>query len=370
MSDDSVRENVAAEWSSSNTTVATIDSSGLVTARQAGGFDIRATAEGLTARLTGVSAVSPPQPKFDDRFWRELVYNAHDKPGDLAGSVSWVMPTASPNVYIRTTNLEPSDVDYMRREIPGIVRQVTGETYAGRIEHGTDEAERRGWIIVRTVTRDQAPEFITGKFCGYARIGADPGKVWLVKEAGCRLSRMLVPELGHALGLYHVGDADAVMKQVSSVVSFSDAERHHGKLAYRAGRGAGCRGAGYCGNPETCGAGSKSFSAAPATAGTPRRAAPAASHSPRRRCSLSTEEGHHWSDNLPAVVAPHLRLGTPAKAKGGRPFRSVEEMNRHLLWNSSRAGHRASPRSGTYGFCIRRLSPLPGVAPCLLPRGT
>ena len=258
MSDDSVRENVAAEWSSSNTTVATIDSSGLVTARQAGGFDIRATAEGLTARLTGVSAVSPPQPKFDDRFWRELVYNAHDKPGDLAGSVSWVMPTASPNVYIRTTNLEPSDVDYMRREIPGIVRQVTGETYAGRIEHGTDEAERRGWIIVRTVTRDQAPEFITGKFCGYARIGADPGKVWLVKEAGCRLSRMLVHELGHALGLYHVGDADAVMKQVSSVVSFSDAERHHGKLAYRAGRGAG-----YCGNPETCGAGSKSFSAAP-----------------------------------------------------------------------------------------------------------
>ena len=62
MSDDSVRENVAAEWSSSNTTVATIDSSGLVTARQAGGFDIRATAEGLTARLTGVSAVLPPQP--------------------------------------------------------------------------------------------------------------------------------------------------------------------------------------------------------------------------------------------------------------------------------------------------------------------
>ena len=62
MSDDSVRENVAAEWSSSNTTVATIDSSGLVTARQAGGFDVRATAEGLTARLTGVRAVSPPQP--------------------------------------------------------------------------------------------------------------------------------------------------------------------------------------------------------------------------------------------------------------------------------------------------------------------
>ena len=58
MSDGSVRENVDTQWTSSNTTVATVDSSGLVTARQAGGFDVRATAEGLTARLTGVSAVS------------------------------------------------------------------------------------------------------------------------------------------------------------------------------------------------------------------------------------------------------------------------------------------------------------------------
>ena len=58
MSDGSVRENVDTQWTSSNTTVATVDSSGLVTARQAGGFDIRATAEGVTARLTGVRAVS------------------------------------------------------------------------------------------------------------------------------------------------------------------------------------------------------------------------------------------------------------------------------------------------------------------------
>lgn len=62
MSDGSVRENVNAEWRSSNTTVATVDNSGLVTARQAGGFDIRATAEGLTTRVSGVRAVSPPQP--------------------------------------------------------------------------------------------------------------------------------------------------------------------------------------------------------------------------------------------------------------------------------------------------------------------
>ena len=131
---------------------------------------------------TGPTQV-PPRPatptvvaeRFDDRFWRELVYNAHDKPGDLAGRVLWVLPTASPNVYIRTTNLESADVAYMRREIPRIVHQVTGETYTGRVEDGPADVERPGWILIRTVTRGTAPEFITGTSCGYARIGADPG---------------------------------------------------------------------------------------------------------------------------------------------------------------------------------------------------
>ena len=72
MSDESLRENVVAAWTSSNTTVATVESSGLVTARQAGGFDIRAAAEGLTARLTGVSAVSPNRITDRDRVLRPV----------------------------------------------------------------------------------------------------------------------------------------------------------------------------------------------------------------------------------------------------------------------------------------------------------
>ena len=104
MSDDSVRENVEAEWSSSNTIVATIDSSGLVTARQAGGFDIHATAEGLTARLTGLSAVSPPQPNRSPTVTAScnpctvevdsevrLQANASDPDGDQL-SYSWSAP--------------------------------------------------------------------------------------------------------------------------------------------------------------------------------------------------------------------------------------------------------------------------------------
>lgn len=101
MSDGSVRENVDAQWTSSNTTVATVDSSGLVTARQAGGVDIRATAEGLTARLTGVSAVAanrsptvtvscdPCDVEVDKEV--RLRANASDPDGDPL-SYSWSAP--------------------------------------------------------------------------------------------------------------------------------------------------------------------------------------------------------------------------------------------------------------------------------------
>ena len=65
LSDGSTREDIDAEWTSSNTTVATVSDDGLVTGRQPGGVDLRATAEGLTAR---VSFRVIPRPESE--FWR------------------------------------------------------------------------------------------------------------------------------------------------------------------------------------------------------------------------------------------------------------------------------------------------------------
>ena len=62
LSDGSTREDVDAEWTSSNTTVATVSADGLLTGRQPGGFDLRATAEGLTARVSGIRVVPKPVP--------------------------------------------------------------------------------------------------------------------------------------------------------------------------------------------------------------------------------------------------------------------------------------------------------------------
>ena len=62
MSDGAIQEGVDAEWMSSNTVVATISADGLLTGRQPGGFDLRATAEGLTARVSEIRVVPKPVP--------------------------------------------------------------------------------------------------------------------------------------------------------------------------------------------------------------------------------------------------------------------------------------------------------------------
>ena len=183
-----------------------------------------------------------PGPSFDGTFWSRLIYNAFNKPGDLSGRVSWVMPTTSPNVYIWTRNVDSTALAHMRREIPRIVASVTGRPFAGRVDYGPNDRESSGWITIRIVTVDQEPSEMRGNgYCGYAYIGADPGRVWMSPWAsgcdGTYPARMLAHELGHALGLHHVPDDDAVMKQYAWTVAFSDVEQHHGELAYARGRG-------------------------------------------------------------------------------------------------------------------------------------
>ena len=89
MSDGAIQEGVDAEWMSSNTVVATITSSGLLAGRQPGGFGVSVNTEGLTARLSGLRVVPPPEPDFtirnihryqaldDAAHWIEFDVHAH-----------------------------------------------------------------------------------------------------------------------------------------------------------------------------------------------------------------------------------------------------------------------------------------------------
>ena len=208
-----------------------------------------------TAPVTPPLPTPPPVPipatTFNGTFWSQLIYNAYSKPGSLSERRSWVLPTRSPNVYILTTRLPDTAVASMRQAIPGIVEAVTGVPYAGTVHAGGIDGHRLGWITIRSVARADAPDWVLSAACGAALIGADPGEVWLIDAPDCTTDRMrarlLAHELGHALGLYHVPDADAVMKQFSWVTTFSAAEQFHGELAYQVGRGAA-----HCGDPASC----------------------------------------------------------------------------------------------------------------------
>ena len=95
MSDGTTREGVDAVWMSSNTVVATITGSGSLAGRQPGGFEVRAEAEGLSARLSGLRIVLPGEADFTIRnvhrypvrdraaHWIEFDVHAHVAIGRL-----------------------------------------------------------------------------------------------------------------------------------------------------------------------------------------------------------------------------------------------------------------------------------------------
>ena len=61
LSDGSTTTATDVQWTSSNTTVATVDAGGTVTGRQAGSFDLRAMAMGVSGRKAGIRVDAAPQ---------------------------------------------------------------------------------------------------------------------------------------------------------------------------------------------------------------------------------------------------------------------------------------------------------------------
>lgn len=243
------------DWSSNNAPVASVNAQGTVIGHARGTATITATYDGKSAEASvNVTLASRSvDARFEDTFWRNLVYNQHDSPDTINGRVSWVLNTTSPNLYIRMGDPTGRRVvsfqrrDHMRNTFPHLVQQMTGEPYRGRIEDGISDRQQSGWITVRFVTYEEEPAIPEGA-CGRANVGASTGSIWIIRHAqGNKVCaddsffpHIFAHEVGHALGFFHVSNRAAVMTPGWSNFreTFSSREQYHGQLAYEIGRGA------------------------------------------------------------------------------------------------------------------------------------
>jgi hypothetical protein len=183
-------------------------------------------------------------PPFSMTFYSQFVRGTYDNDGPHP-TQRWI---ESPRFYVRTVDqdgraLEPEVLAVLRDAILRSVPLFTGNKLSvAALEMGTEaRSAAAGWINV-DIRRDPFDR----RTCGSAFIGANPGRITLMSDAcACGSNRIpgtvVMHEVGHALGFFHVPDDRSVMYPVvpgsCPAGEMSATEKYHAAIAYSRPRG-------------------------------------------------------------------------------------------------------------------------------------
>jgi len=182
---------------------------------------------------------------FSMDFYRQLARGAFDEQDGPYPLQRWEQ---QPKFYLQTVDqigrAVPADVlNTIRDAVTRAVPAWTGGQYTAVLESGKEgRPGMPGWI---NITVQNSPgERVT---CGQSYVGADPGDIQLIMNPVCSCGAIKVPgqvvvhEVGHALGFFHVGDKSSVMYPEAPgncpVGELSASESYHSAIAYQRPRG-------------------------------------------------------------------------------------------------------------------------------------